>query len=440
MEPSLYTTLYIPIILFFISIFACALFSFLETSVTALRLFKLKELAKSIGKYDVFFNALEKDPQRVLVTILIANSLANVTAAALITNIMENLFKRLHLSSGLGFSIGIAIATVAILIFGEIIPKNIAKIHGERLFRATLWLNNLTYYALYPFVTFLIRLSNFIIYKTGDKKVMDRAVEWVSSEKEIQFLIDHINKRGLMETEKTIMLQNIFELGRTPIKEIMIPTTDIISVNVNKTLKDTLDIFSKHHFTRLPVYEDKPDNIIGMIHLKDIFFLSDHKSKTLRDLLRPILFVPETLKVNQLLKELRQQHMHMAMVLNEYGIITGLITLEDVLEEIVGEISDEHELTTKKIIQLKQSGWLVNASIALDELSDFLSISFKTEGSLTLGGFLTEQLQHLPKKGDRILYKNYYFQIQKASPKRVFQVLIFKEKNGEAPEIDSSCM
>lgn len=435
MEPLLYTTLYIPFILFILSLFACALFSFLETSVTALRLFKLKEIAKSIGKYKSFFHALENEPQRVLITILIASSLANVTSSALITQFMENFFKRLHLSPGLGFSVGIGLATTAILIFGEIIPKNIAKIYGERLFRATLWVNNLTYYVLYPFVTFLIRLSNFVIYKFGNKKILERGVEWVSSEKEIQFLIDHIYERGLMETEKTIMLQNIFELGRTPIKEIMIPATDIISVNINTSIKNTLDIFAKHHFTRLPVFEDKQDNIIGMIHLKDIFlFLAKHEEKTLRDILRPILFVPETLKVNQLLRELRQQHMHITIVLNEYGIITGLITLEDVLEEIVGEISDEHELTTQKVIQLKQGGWLVNASTPLEELTEFLGITFETEGSLTLGGFLTEQLQHLPKKGERVLYKNYYFQVQKATPKRVFQVLIFEEKNQQATE------
>lgn len=121
--------------------------------------------------------------------------------------------------------------------------------------------------------------------------------------------------------------------------------------------------------------------------------------------------------------------MHIAIVLNEHGSITGLITLEDILEEIVGEISDEHELASEKIIQLKEGGWLVNASMPLEELGEFLSIDFETEGSITLGGFLIEQLQHLPKKGERILYKKFYFQVQKASPKRVLQVLVFKAKS-----------
>lgn len=148
-------------------------------------------------------------------------------------------------------------------------------------------------------------------------------------------------------------------------------------------------------------------------------------------MLRPILFVPESVKVNQLLREFRQQHMHIAMVLDEHGSIVGLITLEDVLEEIVGEISDEHEPATENIIQLKQGGWLVNASTPLEQLKTVLAISFESESSLTLGGFLIEQLQHLPKKGERVLYKGFYFQVQKASPKRVLQVLIFKAKDSQ---------
>lgn len=417
------------IIVFFIALIARAIFSFLETSITALRLFKLKELAATTNQYQSLFNALEKTPHRVLITILIADSLADVTTAALATHIMENLFARLNLSGSLGFSLGIGVASLAILIFGEIIPKNIAKSYGDRLFKSTLWLTNILYYIFYPLVTFLTRFTDFIVYKLGGAKALETSSEWVSSEKEVQFLIDYISEKGLMDTQKTEMLQNIFDLGRTPVKEIMVPATDIISVNITSSTKDILDIFVNHRYTRLPVYEGKIDNIIGMIHLKDIFALIiRNEDKPLRDLMRPILFVPESVKVNQLLREFRQQHMHIAMVLNEHGSIVGLITLEDVLEEIVGEISDEHEPTAENIIQLKQGGWLVNASTPLEQLRPILGVSVESESSLTLGGFLIEQLQHLPKKGERILYKGFYFQVQKASPKRVLQVLIFKAK------------
>ena len=144
--------------------------------------------------------------------------------------------------------------------------------------------------------------------------------------------------------------------------------------------------------------------------------------------MRPIIFVPESMKVNQLLKELREQRMHMAMVLNEHGTITGMITLEDVLEEIVGDIKDEHEAIDEKIISLKNGSWLVDARIELEELGALLTLQFETEDALTLSGFLSEQLQHLPRKGERIFYKNFYFQVQQATLKQVKQVLIFAAK------------
>lgn len=427
---SLLSSLQLPVILFFVALGLRAVFSFLETSITALRLFKLKELAQTTGHYEALFQALEQSPHRVLITILIANSLTDATCVALATHISEMVFSYLKFSSGFGLSIGVAFASVTIIVFGEIIPKNLAKGSGERLFKSMLWLTNLVYYALYPMVSFLIKVSDFLVFKIMGKKAYESGSEWVSSEREIQFLIDYISQQGLMETEKTEMLQNIFELGQTQVKDVMKPEPDIISIDVNATIKDTLELFAKHQYTRMPVYEGQSDNFIGLIHQKDIFvLLSRNETKTLREIIRPIMFVPESIKVNQLLKEFKQQQMHMAIVLNEHGSCVGLITLEDVIEEIVGEISDEHEPVPEKIVQLKQGGWLVDASVELEDLEKVLHIIFDTQESVTLGGFLTELLQHLPKKGERVLYKCFYFQIQKASQKRVFQVLVFAEKS-----------
>ncbi len=430
MEPPLNTTLYLGIIAFFISLLLFGVFSFIETSITALRLFKLRELAKKTKKYVTLFTALEKTPQKVLIAVLIATSLVNVLTASLSTAVMERIFAKINFGK-LGFSLGIGFAAVAILIFGEIIPKNLAKTRGEKIFRSTLWLTNLTYLVLRPIIPGLIRLSDFLVSKIGGKRMASGASsEWISSEQEIEFLIEHGDEKGLIEAEKSEMLRGIFDLGKTPVKEIMVPAIDIASIDVNTSIKDTLSVFSKYQFTRLPAYEEKTDNIIGMIHFKDIFAIwTQEKEVSLKDLLRPISFIPESVKINQLLKELREKHQHMAMVINEYGSITGLITLEDILEEIVGEISDEYEAVTEKIIPLKQGGWLINASVPLTEVSEILSITFETKDVLTLGGFLTEQLQHVPKKGERMLYKNYYFQVQKATAKRVLQVLVFEEKS-----------
>ncbi len=413
---------------FGISLLLCALFSFLETSITALRLFNLNELTKSTGGYKTLLTALEKEPQRVLISILIANNIANVTAAALITHVMEEIFAKLHLSEGLGFSLGIAIATGTILIIGEVIPKNVAQSHGQRLFKSTLWFTSIIYFLMYPVVVVLFALTNFITGLLREKG--EGQQQAIASEKEIQFLIDYINKQGKMDTDKSQMLHSIFELGHTTVEEIMVPEADVVTLNVSSSLNDALDMFSKYHFSRLPVYERKPDNIIGMVHQKDVFLmLSKGEKKPLKDLVRPISFVPESMKVNQLLRQFKQQRRHIAMVLNEYGSIIGLVTLEDAIEEIVGDISDEHESVAEHIIPLERGGWLVYAGVDLDELELLLNIRFDTEDAVTLGGFLIEQLQHLPKKGERLTYKSYVFQIQKSTEKRIVQVLIFKEKD-----------
>ena len=418
---------------FCLTLLSCSVFSFLETTITAMRLFKVKEMAKSTSSYKKLFASLEKNPSRVLVTILIASSLANATAAALITDIVEETFIKLNWSGGAAFTLGVGLATTSILIFGEIIPKNLAKVCGDKLFRSTLWLTNMIFYLMYPFVTTLIRFSNYVISKVGGTSDGSSAI---TSEKEIKFLIDYIDEKGLMDPQKTEMLRGIFELGQTPVKEIMVPWTDVISMNINCTKSEALEMFAKYRFSRLPVYEGKTENIIGMIHQRDIITLFLSKDdNALRSLLRPIIFIPESVKVNQLLREFREKHMHMAMILNEFGSIIGLVTLEDILEEIVGEINDEDETEIQKIIQLEKGGWLVDAKIDLDDLEKVLKITFESENAITLGGFITEQLQRLPQKGERLLFKNLYFQVQKSSRKRVLQVLIFAEKNANTVEI-----
>ncbi|EKD48669.1 MAG: hypothetical protein ACD_64C00189G0001, partial [uncultured bacterium] len=386
MDVPLLTQLYPSLFFFFISLSIRATFAFIETRITALRLFNLKELESTVGKrYEILFQALEQNPHRVLITILIISSFTDVTCAAFATNITETIFEHFHLSSGLGFSLGVGISGIMIILFGEILPKNIARVRGEHMFTSVLWLINFVYYALYPLVTIMIKLSDAILYRTSDKSETEGSAQWGSSEREVRFLIDYIHAQGILEKEKTEMLRNIFDLGQIPVKDIMVPASDIISTDIETPIAKVLQLFSDHQFTRIPVYESKPDNIIGMVHQKDIFVMLSHKlNKPLKELVRPILFIPESVKINQLLREFREQHMHIAIVLNEHGFVTGLITLEDVLEEIVGEISDEHEPSAEKILELQQGGWLVDASIPLEDLSETLDISFETEDSITL--------------------------------------------------------
>lgn len=224
------------------------------------------------------------------------------------------------------------------------------------------------------------------------------------------------------------MLQNVFGLGSTPIKEVMTPSKKIISLAINTPMEKVYEFFSEHSYTRIPVYEITDDNIIGMVHQKDFFILfSKSEKKLLREMIRPIMFVPESMKVIDLLGKFREKQIHIAMVVNEQGALTGLVTLEDLIEEIVGEISDEHESTLGKIMPMGDNEWLVDATITLEDLGKFLCITFVTEGAVSLAGFLAEQLRHIPQKDEELLCQGFLFQVQKATALHVQFVHIYKK-------------
>ncbi len=411
------------LVLFMIALCATAVFSYLETAVTAIRFFKIRELSQTVPQHQKILAILEEAPHRILITTLIACNLANVTAAALSTQLMTQLFQQWHLSAGLGLSFGIALATLCLLIFGEILPKNFAKLHGESFLGSALWIIRVTYYALYPFVKVLTLLSNRML------GAREQNAHLITSEKEIKFLIDYINQKNLMEPEKSAMLQNIFRICNTTISEILVPEPDMITIDARSTIQKALSIFITHQFSRLPVYDERPDNIVGILYQKDIFQLLQRGEyeRIIREVMRPVIFVPESARVNQVLKDFKDKQIHMAIVLDEHGAIAGLVTLEDVLEEIVGEIKDEHEIGASTIVMLEDGQWLVNGNANLDTLEKTLNISFETNHALTVAGFLSETLQHVPKKGERVVYKGYVFQVQKASPRRILQVLVFKK-------------
>jgi len=411
--------IYFEIICFFVALVLAGIFAFLETSFTALRLFKVKELQSSVARYTTLFSVWENNPQRILITILITNNFAHVLCSAVLTDIMQYSF-----GGGVGLMIGIPLATVLILIFGEIIPKTLAKAQSERLFKSLLWLVYILFYLLYPLVTFLIGMAGFVSRAFGVNTDKHHEI----SEKEIEFLIDYSDEKGLMETGKTEMLQNIFDLGHKFVYEIIVPKSDIILIDEKATLEQSLAIFSEHRFSRLPVYEGDEDNIIGLLYQRDVIALiSRSKHTAIKDLVRPVSFIPEVKRINQLLKEFLETRTHMAIVIDEYGAVEGLVTLEDVLEEIVGEIRDEDEKVYTEVVPLEKGGWLIDARMSLDKLGETLGINFDVEESVTLAGFLSEMLQHLPRKGERLVYEGYCFQIQQANRRRVFQVLVFKQ-------------
>lgn len=411
--------------IFLSSLALCALLAFMETSITAIRLFKVKELERSTSKYKDFLHTLEVQPQYVLMTILIATNMLCITTAVLLQNIIENVFADFDLPQGLGFTLGIVMGTIVVSLIGEIIPKSIAQALDNPL-ASLLWLANSMFYIMRPVAKPLLYISRYITHKGGEYPD-----DHIISEQEIRFLINYIEKKGLMEQDKTHMLQNIFRMENTHVKEILIPNSNIISVDINSDMHSILDLFQAHQFSRFPIFENNPENIIGIIYQKDLFLALQHQPNVLdlKKLVKPIIFVPDCLKVSELLKEFKKQHIHMAMVLDEYGSTIGLVTLEDTLEEIVGDITDEHERFsnfTKIVVNKENEEWTVDATVDLDRLEDVLHIQFQVETAVTLGGFLTEHAQRLLKENEHVFYKGFCFTIAKANEKRVLLVSIKK--------------
>jgi putative hemolysin len=428
MEPYQLSQLITPFIVLCIVLSFRATLSFLETSITALRLFRLKELAHTTTQYLPLLQTLERNPQRVLITIIVANSFIDVTAASLATFITTTIVTHFGFSSGIGLTVGITLASLGIVIFGEILPKSFARIRSEQAFKSVLWLINCIYFTLYPFVVVIVKFTDSVMHKLGGQAASENSSQWISSEREIQFLINYIHEKGLLELEKREMLQNVFQLGNTPIKEVMTPSEKIISLDVSTPIEQVSAFFREHTYTRIPVYEKKPTTIIGMIHQKDLFsMISKGEKKTARDIVRPIMFVPETMTVIDLLAKFREKQIHIAIVTDEHNTLTGLVTLEDLIEEIVGEISDEHESTVGKIMPMGEDEWVVDATVTLDNLGKFLGITFATENAVSLAGFLTELFEHVPQKDEEMIYKNFLFQIQKATPIHVQFVHIYKK-------------
>ncbi|OGB86502.1 hypothetical protein A3J41_01265 [candidate division TM6 bacterium RIFCSPHIGHO2_12_FULL_38_8] len=423
--------LFFDLAVFLGSLALCALLAFMETSITAIRLFKVKELERSTGAYKNFFTTLEHHPQKVLMTVLIATNMMCITTAILLQNIIENVFADFAWPQGLGFTIGIASGTIVVSLIGEIIPKSIAQAQTNSL-SSLLWLANLIFYLLSPIVRPLLAISRY--FSHADFEQNDSQIV---SEQEIQFLINYIEKKGLMEQDKTSMLQNIFRMENTHVKEILIPNSNVVGIDISSDFNILLKLFNTYQYSRFPVYEGNPENIVGILYQKDVFIQLQHSKAgyVLKDLIKPIIFVPDSLKVSELLKEFKRQQIHLAMVLDEYGSTIGLVTLEDALEEIVGDITDEHDPNAhlrKITIVAPDEEWSVDATVDLDRLEDILQINFQVETAVTLGGFLTEHAQRLLKIGENFFYKGFCFTIQQANEKRVFQVHIKRTESKAA--------
>ncbi len=438
-------TLALEVVFFLVFLCLSAFFSSSETaltSITKLHVKKLRENGVQVSKLDIWIH----NPNRILATLLVGNNIANVGAAILAAFIAADLFEKAGLAEyqGLAGFVAFVGTTSALLVFGEIIPKIYAKHQAEKVAPRVIGFLNLLYtFPLKPVITLFLGLSNTVLRLCGGETSKEGPF---LTQDDIRLLIEVSEKEGVLEQEEREMIHSIIEFGDTITKEVMVPRTDMVRLGADATLEESLKAVVAAGHSRIPVYEERIDNIIGILYAKDLLAYwhraqgkmakpLDSKGVSpeteepfdLHPLLRPPTFVPETKRVSELLREFRQKRIHMAIVVDEYGGTAGLVTIEDVLEEIVGEIQDEYDREGALYRKLEENRFEVDTRISLSELEDELNVVLpEGEDFETLSGFISAVAGHVPEAGEVIAYKDYRMTVLEGDKRRVSRVRLEK--------------
>lgn len=415
----------IKLILLFIFLFLSAFFSGSETAFFSLSKILLLHLEESDSRKAKRVVQLMKKPRRLLITILTGNTIVNVSLATIAALLTADMCRVFHFSEALALFLEVVAITIIILIIGEVTPKIIAVKNAISFSQqASLALSTISI-ILHPITYILTKFTESVAKRLG---VKEEALSF--SEEELKTLLEVGKKEGTIEKEETEMIHSIFEFARTSVREIMIPRIDMVCVEKKSSLDKLMQVIKIKGHTRIPLYEERVDNILGIIHAKDLLNYINLKQQTLDSegidlvkLARPVHFVPESKMIDELLKEFQQVKMHMAIVVDEYGGTAGLITLEDVIEEIVGEIQDEYDKEVPLVRQIDDRTFMVNAKINIHELEEMLHHNIPADGGYeTLAGLIFNVTGYVPREKELISYGKFDFIIEKIEKNRIIKV------------------
>ena len=417
MNISLDSSDVIQLIILLVLLFLSAFFSSAETAMTTVNRIRIRSLADEGNARAKTLLKITDDPAKFLSAILIGNNIVNLSAASLTTSLAYGL-------GGSMVAIASGILTLLILLFGEITPKTMATIHSEKI--------SLLYA---PVISIFIRLMTPVIFiVNGMANVILRIMHIdpnantnVMTENDLRTIVDVSHEDGVIESEEKEMINNVFDLGDAKAKDVMVPRVHVTFADVNSTYDELINIFREDKFTRLPIFEDTTDNVIGTINMKDLLLYDNKKDFHLRDILREAYFTYEYKNISELLLEMRESSFNIAIVLDEYGETAGLITLEDLLEEIVGEIRDEYDDNEEDFIkEIGPREYLVEGSTNLEEINDRLDLYLSSDDYDSVGGLIIEHLDRLPEAGDEITTKDGIRMIvEKLDKNRIEQVHMY---------------
>ncbi|MCI9150932.1 MAG: HlyC/CorC family transporter [Lachnospiraceae bacterium] len=398
-------------------VFLSAFFSSAETALTTCNKIKMRTLAENGDAKAKRVLRITDDSGKMLSAILVGNNIVNLTASSLATSLATRVWG----SVAVGIATGIL--TLVVLIFGEISPKTLATIYADRI--------ALIYSGIISFLMKLLTPAIFIVNKLAMGflfllRVDPNKAENAMTEDELRTIVDVSHEEGVIETEERQMINNVFDFGDAQAKDVMVPRIDMTFASIDNTYQELLTIFQEDHYTRLPVYEGSTDNVVGIINMKDLLLYEDREQFHLRDILRKPYYTYEHKSTSELMLEMRKSSINIAIVLDEYGATAGLITLEDLLEEIVGEIRDEYDDDEEDPIQaINEREYMVQGSLNLEDLNDMLHLDLTSEDYDSVGGYLIGLLDHLPEAGESIeTEEGLYLRVEDMEKNRINKVFL----------------
>lgn len=417
------------IIILLVLLALSAFFSSNETALMSVNRIRLRSLADEGNKRAAMaLDILENQTPKLLSAILIGNNIVNISASSLATTLAYSF-------GGYMVSIVTLILTILILIFGEITPKNYATINSEKI--------TLRYIPVFKFLMTIMTPVIFIInlFSRGVMRLMrvdpDEANK-AMTEEELRTIVDVSHEDGVIESDEKEMIYNVFDLGDATAKDIMVPRVHVTFADVASTYDELIDIFREDKFTRLPVYKDSQNNIVGIINMKDLLLYDKDTEFVIDNFLRKPHFTYERKSISDLLVEMKDSTFNIAIVLDEYGDMAGLITLEDILEEIVGEIHDEYDEKEDDLVQkISDREYIIEGSMHLDDVNDHLHTELDSEDYDSLGGFIIEHLDRLPVAGDEVITEEgIRLIVEKLDKNRIEQVHVYLPK--KTPETEEN--
>lgn len=405
----------IQLVIVIILLSASAFFSSAETALMTSNKLKMRNLADNGNKRAAKVLKVTENTDKMLSAILIGNNIVNLTASSISTTLTLKIFG----SRLVGIATGIL--TFLILVFGEITPKNVASKNAENMALSYIGVISFLVTLLTPVIFIVNTVAKIVISifnKNGDD---NNAV----TEEELRAMVEYSHEEGVIENEEKKMIVNVVDFGDTVAGDIMVPRVDMVMVDEKSSYEEILQVFREERYTRIPVYEETPDNVIGILNVKDFLLIEDKENFIMKELLREPLYTYEYKKTSALMMDMRKTGANIVIVLDEYGITAGLITLEDMLEEIVGEIRDEFDADEDEgISKISDLEYLIDGSTNLDDINDRIGLSLSSEEYESIGGLIMEKLGRLPVEGEIINFDNITLTVKKMDHARIEKVCL----------------